>query len=66
MTLLIIIAVPLDWLYPDHETRWSPYYVVDRAKESGDITVDTIGHQTMEAFETSGPAYSLIHSAIGL
>src|SRR5262249_7040089 len=30
VTLLIIIAVPRDWLDPNHETRWSPYYVVDR------------------------------------
>jgi hypothetical protein len=38
-----------------------PYYLVDRGKESGTITVNTIGHQQMEAFERSGSAYSLIH-----
>jgi spermidine synthase len=61
VTLLIIIAGPRDLPYPDHETRWSPYYVVDRAKNSGAIAVNTLSHQTMQAFDTSGSAYSLIH-----
>ena len=60
LTLLIIIAVPRDWFYPNHETRWSPYYVIDRVNET-DITVNTIGHQGMVPFETSGSLYSLIH-----
>jgi SAM-dependent methyltransferase len=60
-TLLIIIAVPLDWLYPNHKTRWSPYYLIDRVQGTGAITVNTIGHQRMLPFETGGSAYSLIH-----
>jgi SAM-dependent methyltransferase len=58
-TLLITVAVPIDWLYPNHETRWSPYYFIDRV--GGGITVNTIGHQGMVPFETSGSLYSLIH-----
>jgi SAM-dependent methyltransferase len=44
-----------------HETRWSPYYAVDRQKVTGDITVNTIGHQAMVPFEAGGSTYSLIH-----
>jgi SAM-dependent methyltransferase len=44
-----------------HELRWSPYYVVDRAKVAGDITVNTIGHQAMVPFENGASTYSLIH-----
>jgi spermidine synthase len=60
-TLLIIVAVPLDWFYPSHETRWSPYYVIDHAKEAGQITVNNMGHQKMVPYETGGSIYSLIH-----
>ena len=44
-----------------HELRWSPYYVVDRAKVAGDITVNTIGHQAMVPFKNGASTYSLIH-----
>ena len=30
VTLLILVAVPRDWFNPNHETRWSPYYLIDR------------------------------------
>jgi SAM-dependent methyltransferase len=59
MTLTIIIGVRLDWLYPNHETRWSPYYLVDRV--GGGIAVNNIGFQGMVPFETGGASYSLIH-----
>ena len=59
VTLLIIIAVPRDWVDPKHETRWSPYYVVDRVRDR--IIVNNISHQAMVPFETSGLSYSLIH-----
>jgi len=60
VTLLIIIAVPVDRHYPTHETRWSPYYLVDH-RANGQITVNMIGHQFMNAFELRGSVYSLIH-----
>jgi SAM-dependent methyltransferase len=59
VTLLIIIGIPRDWLDPNHETRWSPYYLIDRV-DSG-IIVNNITHQGMLSFETSGSLYSLIH-----
>ena len=58
--LLTIIAVPPDWLYSNHETRWSPYYVVGRTM-TGDVTVNNVAHQSLLPFETSGAIYSLIH-----
>src|SRR6516165_5550726 len=60
LMLLIIIALPLVWLFPKHETRWAPYYVVDRFENS--ITVNAIGHQAIVPFDTSGWLYSLVHS----
>jgi SAM-dependent methyltransferase len=59
VTLLIIIAVPRDWLDPNHETRWSPYYVIDRM--GAGIIVNNITHQAMVPFETGGSVDSLIH-----
>jgi spermidine synthase len=58
VALLVIIAVS-DWPYPKSETRWSPYYLVNR--EDGVISVNTIAHQIMVPFEISGSIYSLIH-----
>ncbi len=58
--LVGLIAVPLDWLTPDREIRWSPYYRVDHSSD-GNITVNTIGHQFMLPFEKIGASYSLIH-----
>jgi len=42
------------------ETRWSPYYSVNR-DSNNQIAVNTIGHQRMEPFAKSGGQYSLIH-----
>ena len=44
-----------------HETRWSPYYAVDRNKATGDIIVNNIGHQAMVPYNIGGSSYSLIH-----
>ncbi|MBR0871270.1 hypothetical protein JQ633_12945 [Bradyrhizobium tropiciagri] len=44
-----------------HETRWSPYYAIDLNRSSGEIVVNTIGHQMMIPFHDGGSAYSLIH-----
>src|SRR5205814_6806234 len=43
------------------ETKWSPYYKVDLDPSNGGINVNYIGHQMMNAFETTGSVYSLIH-----
>ncbi|PWT86702.1 MAG: hypothetical protein C5B58_00955, partial [Acidobacteria bacterium] len=60
IALLIGVTVPtLVYNYLGHEMRWSPYYAVNR--KDNDITVNTIGHQSMEPFDKSGGAYSLIH-----
>jgi spermidine synthase len=59
--LLVLLAVRLDWIDPQLQTRWSPYYVVDWRKDTGDIAVNTIGHQRMVPFDTGGGSYSLIH-----
>ena len=45
--------------YPNHETRWSPYYLFHERRPA--IIVNNIGHQKMVPFETCGSAYSLIH-----
>ena len=63
LTLAVVVvvpAIPADRSNP-HETRWSPYYAVDRNKATGEITVNNIGHQAMVPFETGGSSYSLIH-----
>ena len=60
MTLLIIISARVDWLFPGHETRWSPYYLVDR-RANGAISVNTMEHQNLVPFEYGGSVYSLIH-----
>jgi SAM-dependent methyltransferase len=63
LALAVIVVVPA--IPPDrsnlHDTRWSPYYAVDRNKASGEIAVNNIGHQTMVPFEKAGSSYSLIH-----
>jgi SAM-dependent methyltransferase len=58
--LVAFTAMPLDWSNR-HETRWSPYYLVDRETDSGAIEVNTIGHQTIIPFASGGALYSLIH-----
>jgi SAM-dependent methyltransferase len=63
LTLGILVAcsaIPVN-LSDQHETRWSPYYAVDRDKAGGGIVVNNIGHQTMVPFDVGGSSYSLIH-----
>lgn len=60
VTVVVITALPLD-LSNRHETRWSPYYAVDRNKDIGEIVVNNIGHQTMVPFDVAGSSYSLVH-----
>jgi SAM-dependent methyltransferase len=59
--LVLGISIPIDWLYPKHQTRWSPYYMVDHDLVLRLIAVNTIGHQQMVPFEAAGSSYSLIH-----
>lgn len=58
--VVVYSAIPIDWSN-QHETRWSPYYAVDRNKATAEITVNNIGHQTMVPFDVGGSSYSLIH-----
>ena len=60
VTLLAIMAVPL-LFNPNYENNWSPYYNVVLEKNSGNITVNAIGHQQMVPYAKGGSAYSLIH-----
>ena len=55
------LGVPIDWLNPKQEARWSPYYMVLRNKSSDSITVNFNVHQTMAPFARAAPVYSLIH-----
>ncbi|PAY03871.1 hypothetical protein CK489_36895 [Bradyrhizobium sp. UFLA03-84] len=61
----IIVVVGFTAFYTDrsgnHDIRWSPYYAVDLNKKSGEITVNSIGHQEMMPFSERGSSYSLIH-----
>src|SRR5260370_37150578 len=57
--LAVFLAIPLD-LSSQHETRWSPYYAVDR-DANGNIVVNNIGHQAMVPYDVGGSSYSLIH-----
>jgi len=61
VALVLGISVPIHWFYPTHQTRWSPYYMVDHDLVSRTITVNTIGHQQMVPFVSAGSSYSLIH-----
>jgi SAM-dependent methyltransferase len=61
VALVMGTAVPVDWVYPAFESRWSPYYQVLRDKLRGRITVNAIAHQQMAAFDGYAPIYSLIH-----
>jgi len=54
------MAVPL-LFNPNYENNWSPYYNVVLEKNSGNITVNAIGHQQMVPYAKGGSAYSLIH-----
>jgi SAM-dependent methyltransferase len=58
----LVFAIPiLSDMSSGHETRWSPYYAVDRDPSLGYIEVDRIGHQQMVPFDKAGSPYSLIH-----
>src|SRR5262249_41214768 len=59
IALLAGLFVPLDWLYPWHETRWSPYYMIDRDTRFQTVTVDNLIHQAMAASGTAGSVYAL-------
>ena len=63
--LLVLVAVPIAGLLNSGTgsvTRWSPYYAVVYNPADRSITVDTINHQTIHAFEQPGSTtYSLIH-----
>jgi SAM-dependent methyltransferase len=62
LALVVWLAVPSELLRGEaHQTRWSPYYMVDHTIASGSITVNTIGHQGMAPFASAGSSYSLIH-----
>ena len=63
VVLVLGLSVPINWLpwVRIHETRWSPYYMVDHDVVSRGITVNTIGHQSMVPFASAGSSYSLIH-----
>lgn len=61
VVLVMGIAVPLTWISPMHIVRWSPYYMVVHDVQTGDIVVNSIGHQSMVPYESSGGSYSLIH-----
>jgi SAM-dependent methyltransferase len=75
VALVLGVSVPSDWLHRlqdfsapgklsrirNHETRWSPYYMVDHDVVSGSITVNTISHQGMVPFTSAGSSYSLVH-----
>jgi SAM-dependent methyltransferase len=63
--VLALAALPLVLLVPsplvDVNDRWSPYYAVHYNKASGQISVNSIGHQNMIPFAQSASVYSLPH-----
>jgi SAM-dependent methyltransferase len=60
--LIVVVAAPgIYKSYRGRELRWSPYYAVDHKIATGEIGVNTIGHQHMVPFERGGSSYSLIH-----
>lgn len=61
VVLVLGVAVPLSWVYPTYSVRWSPYYMVVHEVSAGSIRVNSIGHQGMVPYESSGASYSLIH-----
>lgn len=61
VVLVLGIAVPLSWIAPTQSVRWSPYYMVVHKVPTGSIVVNSIGHQSMVPYESSGGSYSLIH-----
>jgi SAM-dependent methyltransferase len=61
IALVLGLSVPIHSFYPQYNTRWSPYYMVLHDTASGNIVVNSIGHQGMAPFASAGPSYSLIH-----
>jgi SAM-dependent methyltransferase len=61
VALVLGVGVPINWFYPMHEIRWSPYYMVNHNLDLHHITVNSIGHQAMVPFASGGSSYSLIH-----
>jgi SAM-dependent methyltransferase len=61
VALVLGVGVPINWFYPTHEIRWSPYYMVDHHLDSHMINVNTISHQQMIPFAAGGSSYSLVH-----
>jgi spermidine synthase len=60
-TLVLMVEAPdVSMAMRGEVSQWSPYYAV-RHVSSGQITVNTIGHQTMVPFDRGGSTYSLIH-----
>ena len=58
----LVLPTPVSFQqYPDREVRWSPYYAVDHGKPQREILVNTVSHQLMVPFNTSGSFYSIIH-----
>src|SRR5271169_6591560 len=61
VALVLGLSVPTHWFFPTHDTRWSPYYMVDHDIDYRFITVNTISHQKMVPFASGGSSYSLVH-----
>jgi SAM-dependent methyltransferase len=61
VALVLGVGVRINWFYPMHEIRWSPYYMVNHNLDLHHITVNSIGHQRMVPFASGGSSYSLIH-----
>jgi SAM-dependent methyltransferase len=61
VALVLALSAP-NWLGGGkHETRWSPYYIVDHDIDAHSISVNAIAHQSMVPFSSAGALYSLIH-----
>jgi len=61
VALVLGVGMPINWFYPMHQIRWSPYYMVNHNLDLHHITVNSIGHQGMVPFASAGSSYSLIH-----
>jgi SAM-dependent methyltransferase len=62
ITLVAAVTVQGGWFNRGiDDRRWSPYYLIDHNIKSGSINVNTIGHQAMLPFSSTGSMYSLIH-----
>jgi SAM-dependent methyltransferase len=59
--LVLVVIVPIGWVYQIYNIRWSPYYMVTHHIPYGRIDVNSIAHQGMVPFASAGSSYSLIH-----